>query len=117
MDGMFMIIISIVIIIITGIVFAYAYISVGSMIGANMWAAIRESTLMAVVSTGSGTYYVEVVWTGPVIPPRYFVLSNGQLITPPQPYQCGVGNAPAPYRYCLYKVQASAEPMGLIIGG
>ena len=117
MDGVFTLLVSMVIIILAGIVFAYTYMSVSSMVGADMNVAIRESTLMAVVSTGGGTYYVEVVWTGPVVLPRYFVLSNGQVITPPQPYQCGVGTTPAPYRYCLYKVQAPAEPIGMLIGG
>ena len=117
MDGMFMALVSIIIITLAGVVFTIAYYAVGSMVSADIQTAIKEATLMAVLHTSGDEYYVEVVWTGPVIPPRYFVLSNGQLVTPPKPYQCGIGYAPAPYRYCLYILHTTARPIGLVLGG
>ena len=109
--------VSIIVIALLAVTFAAVYHSIGGIVAASMRTLWRETTMMAVLHTSGNTYYVEVVWVGPPIPPKYFVLSNGQLAIPPQPYQCGVGYSPAPYRYCLYIIHAQAQPMGLILGG
>ena len=117
MDGIFTVLVSLIIIVLLAVTFTAVYHSIGGIVAANTKVLWRETTMMAVLNTGGDTYYVEVVWTGPPIPPKYFVLANGQLVKPPQPYQCGVGYTPAPYRYCIYVVQATAQPIGMVMGG
>jgi hypothetical protein len=76
----------------------------------------RVETMVAAVSDGRGHWYMVVVWTGVPRPVRYVVLSNGEAvpISSARLLQCGVGYAPAPYRYCLYELTSQYEPIGVI---
>jgi len=76
------------------------------------------TTLVAGVETEPNTWIVEVVWTyKPVI--KGFILANGGFISvnsgQVQLLQCGLGYAPAPYRYCIYRLEGvSKEPVEVV---
>ncbi|PLC66897.1 hypothetical protein B7L70_09680 [Vulcanisaeta sp. EB80] len=76
------------------------------------------TTLVAGVETEPNTWIVEVVWTyKPVI--KGFITSDGRFISVDSGQvsllQCGVGYAPAPYRYCIYRLEGvSKEPVEVV---
>ena len=77
----------------------------------------KATTLVAGVETGPNTWIVEVVWTyTPLI--KGFLLANGGFISVDSSQvtliQCGLGYAPAPYRYCIYQVQATSQPIEVV---
>jgi hypothetical protein len=76
-----------------------------------------DTTLVAGVETGPSTWIVEVVWTyKPVI--KGFITSDGRFISVDsgrvQLLQCGVGYAPAPYRYCIFRVNSRSQPVEVV---
>ena len=117
MDGVFMALVSMILIALLAVTFVAVYHSIGGLIAASLKTLWREETMMAVLHTTGDTYYVEVVWVGPPITPKYFVLSNGGLVKPPKSYTCGVSYSPAPYRYCIYILHTPYPPIGMILGG
>jgi hypothetical protein len=77
----------------------------------------QSTTLVAGIEVKPGTWIVEVVWTyKPVI--KGFILANGGFISVDSSQvtliQCGLGYAPAQYRYCIYQVQASSQPIEVV---
>jgi uncharacterized membrane protein YkgB len=75
------------------------------------------TTLVAGIETEPNTWIVEVVWTyKPVI--KGFITSDGRFISVDsgrvQLLQCGVGYAPAPYRYCIFRVKSSSQPVEVV---
>jgi len=77
----------------------------------------EATTLVAGVEVKPGTWIVEVVWTyKPVI--KGFILANGGFISVDSSQvtllQCGLGYAPAQYRYCIYQVQTTSQPIEVV---
>jgi len=75
------------------------------------------TTLVAGIEVRPNTWIVEVVWTyKPVI--KGFITSDGRFISVGsgrvQLLQCGVGYAPAPYRYCIFQVKSSSQPIEVV---
>jgi hypothetical protein len=77
----------------------------------------EATTLVAGVEVKPDTWIVEVVWTyKPVI--RGFILANGGFISVDSGQvtliQCGFGYAPAQYRYCIYEVHSTSQPITVV---
>lgn len=77
------------------------------------------TTLTAGVETEPNTWIVEVVWTyKPVI--KGFITSDGRFISVNSEQvkllQCGVGYAPAPYRYCIYRLEGVPKKPVEVVG-
>ena len=75
------------------------------------------TTLVAGVEVRPNTWIVEVVWTyKPAI--KGFILANGGFISVTSSQvtllQCGLGYAPAQYRYCIYQVQTTSQPIEVV---
>lgn len=113
----FWIIVSIILIILLASIFTIAYNSITGALWAMEATGARLEALSASVSLGNGTYYIEVVWTGQVRLPKAFILANGQSVKAGEPVECGVGLVPAPYRYCIYRLDSNIPPVGVLFGG
>jgi len=77
----------------------------------------KTTTLVAGVEVKPGTWIVEVVWTyKPLI--KGFILANGGFISVDSSQvtliQCGLGYAPAQYRYCIYEVHSTSQPITVV---
>jgi len=76
------------------------------------------TTLVAGIEVKPNTWIVEVGWTyKPVI--KGVITSGGGFISVKsekvQLLQCGVGYAPAPYRYCIFELKGvSKEPVEVV---
>jgi len=75
------------------------------------------TTLVAGVEVRPNTWIVEVVWTyKPAI--NGFITSDGRFISvnsgQVQLLQCGDGYAPAPYRYCIFRVHSMSQPIEVV---
>jgi hypothetical protein len=76
------------------------------------------TTLTAGVEVRPNTWIVEVVWTYKTTI-RGFITSDGRFISVDSGQvrllQCGLGYAPAPYRYCIYRLEGvSKEPVEVV---